>query len=180
MNVDIVVVEAAALLDPHEHIELTGRTFPHEPKLAGRYYYDSPPSLYVEARIAGALVGCRTVVDRAVAVAGRPRRIAGIGIAVDPDHQRRGIGTLLTARTIEEVTARRFDLAVAFLFNPNAEPLLMRAGFLRLAAKVSYVDGESGARVVEEMVTLARNVGPDDVSGAIERVGVLDLGVGTW
>lgn len=158
---------------------LVARAFPGEPSLAGKWSYDSRPRFVVLAEEGGALVGLRSVVDRDVVVDGRTLRMAGLGIAVHPEHQRRGLGTLLTARTLDECVARGFEVAVAFLFTANSERLLRSFGFAPLRAIVRHCDRRSGAVVVERSPAWARALRGDALE-VIERAGALDLGHGTW
>jgi ribosomal protein S18 acetylase RimI-like enzyme len=180
--VELRVRDVSALTpdDERELVALVARTFPDEPALKGRWYFDSEPSFLVEAREEGALLGVRVVVPRALDVAGRAVRAAGFGIAVAPEAQRKGVGTALTTRTVAEAKARGFDVALAFLFSDNAVRLLERAGFRRLRARVSYDARETGLRVVESMPCYARGLVDDVIVDAIDAGGALHLGVGTW
>ena len=72
-------------------------------------------------------------------------------------------------------------MALAFLLNRNAEPLLSSFGFRKLNAEVSYTNRETGQRVVEAMPCFAREL--IEGGAALERIekdGALFLGLGTW
>jgi GNAT superfamily N-acetyltransferase len=128
------------------------------------------------------LVGVRILTYADVVVADRTLRLAGFGIGVSPAWQRRGIGTLLTQKAIDVVSERErgVDLALAFLFSPNAESLLRAHGFAPLRAHVSYLDRKSGARVDEAAPAWARDISSSAAMSLIENAGALDLGTGTW
>jgi alkylation response protein AidB-like acyl-CoA dehydrogenase/GNAT superfamily N-acetyltransferase len=174
------VVETAALAeaDIARLVALVARAFPDQPAIEGRWYYDSPPAFAILAERDGQLVGFRAVIERRIKLGDHELQIAGIGIAVDPDHQRTGVGRALTERLITELAARGCDLSIAFLFTPNAEPLLRRFEFAPLRARVSYLDRVSNAATVESMPCFARAT--PEVIAAVEAAGALDLGVGTW
>lgn len=180
MGLSLRVVDTDALTrsDEQRLIALVARTFPGEKTLENKWHYDSRPDFVVLAEHESELVGVRIVVARDVIADGRALRIAGLGIGVDPAHQRRGIGTALTKRALDEVSARGFDLALAFLFTSNSERLLRAHGFAPLRARVSFVD-RNGEVVVETSPAFARALTHGAVD-AIERAGALDLGVGTW
>jgi ribosomal protein S18 acetylase RimI-like enzyme len=205
----VVDVHALSSDDDARLIELVARTFPGEASLKGRWYHDTRPSLVVLAEApslvapkvapgpvpGGAnpseaapglvpggveLVGVRILTFRDVVVADRTLRLAGFGIGVAPAWQRRGIGTLLTKTAIDVVTEHGCDLALAFLFSPNAESLLRAHGFAPLRAHVSYLDRNSGARVNEAAPAWARDISSSGALAHVENAGALDLGTGTW
>jgi GNAT superfamily N-acetyltransferase len=178
--VRVVDVNALSSDDEARLVELVARTFPGEASLKGRWYHDTRPSLVVLAESSDELVGVRIVTFRDVMVGERTLRLAGFGIGVAPGFQRRGIGTLLTKRAIDVVTERGCDLALAFLFSANAEPLLRAHGFTPLRANVSYTDRKSGTRVDEAAPAWARDIGASTAIAQVENAGALDLGVGTW
>jgi alkylation response protein AidB-like acyl-CoA dehydrogenase/GNAT superfamily N-acetyltransferase len=161
-------------------VALANRAIPNEPSLAGRYYYDSIPDSVVVARVDGQVVGVRTITRRSVLVGERAVKLAGIGIAVDPDYQRRGVGRRLTAATLELLHGLGDELVVAFLFSRNAESLLTGFGFRRLAAEVSYTARASNERVVEQMPCFVRDLAEDGLVADLEARGRLHLGLGTW
>ncbi len=199
MNVTLRVVDVHALSndDDARLVELVARTFPGEASLKGRWYHDTRPSLVILAEHrsehsrahsraepgpvpGGELVAVRIVTFRDVIVGNRTLHLAGFGIGVAPAWQRRGIGTLLTKKAIDVVTERGCDLALAFLFSGNAEPLLRAHGFAPLHAHVSYTDRKSGARVDEAAPAWARDISSTGAVEHVESAGALDLGVGTW
>lgn len=181
MNVAVRVVDVNALSndDDARLVELVARTFPGEPSLKGRWYHDTRPSIVVLAEHDGELVAVRNITLRDVVVGDRTVRLAGFGIGVAPAWQRRGIGTLLTTRALDVVRERGCDLAMAFLFSANAEALLRAHGFAPLRAHVSYTDRKSNTRVDEAAPAWARDVTLGTMAH-VERVGALELGVGTW
>lgn len=148
--------------------------------LAGRYYYDSAPDFVVLARHKGQLVGTRIVIRRTVLHCGRSLRLAGLGIAVDPDYQRRGVGRRLTDFTLRLLADLEDEIAMAFLSNRAGEALLAMFGFRHLRAQVSYVDRITNALVVETMPCFVREFRPCDAIEGIEREGSLHVGVGIW
>lgn len=162
-------------------VALAARAIPNEPALAGRFYYDSKPDSVVVARHEGRVIGVRTITRRTVPLGDRALRLAGIGIAVDPDYQRMGVGRQLTEATVELLRNLGDDLAVAFLLSRNAEPLLTAQGFGRLAAEVSYTSRATNERVVEQMPCYVLDLQDTDALVAdIEARGKLHLGLGTW
>ncbi len=164
-----------------ELVSLAARTFPNQPALAGRYYYDSRPDFVVVARVDGTLVGVRTITRRTVMVGEDALKLAGIGIAVDPAYQRRGIGRQLTQVTLDLLRSLGDAVAVAFLFSPNAQSLLTSFGFRKLEAEVSYTQRTSNERTVEQMPCFVLELRePDSVVPEIVRRGRLHLGLGTW
>jgi GNAT superfamily N-acetyltransferase len=180
VSVRVVDVSALSSDDDARLVELVARTFPGEPSLKGRWYHDTPPSLVLLAEHERELIAVRTVTFREVVVAERALRLAGFGIGVSPAWQRRGVGILLTHQAIDVVSERGVDLALAFLFSPNAEPLLRAHGFTLLHAHVSYTDRKSGARVNEAAPAWARDINASGAKAHVERAGSLDLGTGTW
>lgn len=178
----VVDVNALSSDDDARLIELVARTLPGEPSLKGRWYHDTRPSLLILAEDtahSSELVGVRIITFRDVVVGARTLRLAGFGIGVSPSWQRRGVGTLLTRKAIDVVTERGCDLALAFLFSPNAEPLLRAHGFAPLRANIHYTDRKSGARVDEAAPAWARDVTAGSIAH-VEAAGAMDLGLGTW
>jgi isovaleryl-CoA dehydrogenase len=159
---------------------LVARTFPGEPALQGRYYYDTRPDVVVTVRRGGGLAGFRAVTFREVLLGGRMVKVAGLGIAVAPEHQGKGLGTLLTRRVLALLAERGVELALAFLLTRSAERLLRAAGFSRLNAPVTYVAREDGRLVTESMPTWGLALGGSALLEEIEARGGLHLGVGTW
>jgi len=159
---------------------LVARLFPDEPSLAGRYYYDTRPDLVVTVRRNGALAGFRAITFREVLLGGRPIKVAGLGIAISPEHQRQGLGTLLTRHVLALLAEHGVELAVAFLFSRSAEKLLRDAGFSRLSAPVTYLSSEDGRLVTESMPAYALALGGSALLDEIDARGGLHLGVGTW
>jgi alkylation response protein AidB-like acyl-CoA dehydrogenase/GNAT superfamily N-acetyltransferase len=179
-----IEVKSADELDPAleaELVALAARTFPNEPKLEGRYFYDTRPDSVVIARHDGRVVGLRIITRRTVPFGKRALKLAGIGIAVDPAFQRRGIGRELTRVTLELLRSLGDELAVAFLFSPNARTLLTGFGFVPLEAVVSYTARSSNARVVEQAPCYVMELGePESVLPELRERGKLHLGLGTW
>lgn len=176
--------------DERELTALVASIFPDEPSLRGRWYHDTRPTFVIRARAPadGALVGMRVVTARDVDVATgdpprttlRTLRLAGFGIGVAPAWQRKGVGTILTSEAIRLCEEKGFDVALAFLFSPNAERLLTQSGFRALRARVSYADRTSAARVDEKAPAFARDIARTGGVALIEGAGALHLGVGTW
>lgn len=164
-----------------ELVALVERTFPNEPALRGHYYYDSVPDSVVVARLRGKVVGMRAITRRTVHLGERTLKLAGMGIAVDPEHQRKGIGRALTRATMELLRSLGDELAVAFLLSPNAQSLLTAHGFQLLRAEVSYTARSTNERVVEKMPCWVAELGePDSVLPELLKRGKLHLGLGTW
>lgn len=164
-----------------ELVALVARTFPNEPALKGHYYYDSVPDSVVVARLRGKVVGMRAITRRTVHLGERSLKLAGIGIAVDPEHQRKGIGRALTRATMELLRSLGDELAVAFLLSPNAQSLLSGFGFQPLSAEVSYTSRSTNERVIEKMPCWVAELGePDSVLPELMKRGKLHLGLGTW
>jgi alkylation response protein AidB-like acyl-CoA dehydrogenase/N-acetylglutamate synthase-like GNAT family acetyltransferase len=164
-----------------ELVALTERTFPDVPALKGHYYYDTVPDSVVVARRGGNVVGLRIITRRTVHLGERTLKLAGLGIAVDPAHQRQGIGRALTRATLELLRSLGDELAVAFLLSPNARSLLTSFGFQPLEAEVTYTSRATNERVVEKMPCFVAELGePDSVLPELRRRGKLHLGLGTW
>ncbi|WP_158501834.1 GNAT family N-acetyltransferase [Vitiosangium sp. GDMCC 1.1324] len=159
---------------------LVARTFPGEPSLHGRYYYDTRPDLVVTVRRGGVLAGFRAITFRDVLLGGRTVKVAGLGIAVSPEHQRQGLGTLLTRRALALLAKHGVELALAFLLSRSAEKLLRAAGFSRLSVPVTYNARDDGRLVTESMPTWGLALGGSALLEEIEARGGLHLGVGTW
>ncbi|MBL9038140.1 MAG: GNAT family N-acetyltransferase [Archangium sp.] len=185
-RLDDVAIETRDAADVDRSLEsalisLVARVFPDEPALKGRYFYDTPPDAVVVARCNGAVVGTRLVSRRSVQVGPRLVRVAGIGIAVDPAFQRRGVGKRLTAEALSLIRSMGDEVVLAFLFSRNAESLLASFGFRRLKAEVSYTHRTTGEHVVEQMPCFVSALAESDaVVSDIEARGSLHLGVGTW
>lgn len=178
-----VTVHDAHDLDPALEkalVELTARVFPGEESLHGKFYYDTRPDLIVAAWKDGSLVGFRMVVRRLVDLGPGPIRLAGLGIAVDPAHQRQGIGTELTRRTLEVLREHNDELALAFLFSPNAEPLLKTFGFRQLDARVTYLRRGWAELVTETMPAYSLDLGQGTLVEDVNARGTLHLGTGSW
>ncbi|MFT3712968.1 MAG: GNAT family N-acetyltransferase [Archangium sp.] len=164
-----------------ELVALTARTFPGEAALEGHFYYDSVPDSVVIARLRGKVVGLRIITRRTVHVGERTLKLAGMGIAVDPEHQRKGIGKALTRAAMELLRSLGDELAVAFLISPNARSLLTSFGFQPLAAEISYTSRTTNERVVEKMPCWVAELNePDSVVPELISKGKLHLGLGTW
>jgi alkylation response protein AidB-like acyl-CoA dehydrogenase/N-acetylglutamate synthase-like GNAT family acetyltransferase len=159
-------------------IALTSRAFPGEETLAKKYYYDSVPTELVLARLNGNLIGFRALTRRTVQVGARRVNLVGMGIAVDPAHQRRGIGKKLTEESLKHVSID--EIALAFLMNRNAEALLASFGFVSLKTKITFESRVDGSQVTESMPCFARETGDHGIIELIESTGHLHLGLGTW
>ena len=159
---------------------LVARCIPGEPALRGRYYYDTRPDLVVTVRRGGMLAGFRAVTFREVMLGGRMVKVAGLGIAVAPEHQRRGLGTLLTQHVLGLLAGRGVELALAFLITRAGEKLLRSSGFSRLGAPVTYLARDDGRLVTESMPAYALALGGSALLEEIEARGGLHLGVGVW
>jgi isovaleryl-CoA dehydrogenase len=176
------VHDAGALppgLEP-ELCALVARCFPGEAKVHGRYYYDTRPDLVVTVRRGGALAGFRTVTFREVMLGGRMVKVGGLGIAVAPEHQKQGLGTLLTQRVLALLAGHGVELALAFLIGRAAEKLLRTSGFSRLTAPVTYLASDDGRLVTESMPAYGLALGGSALLEEIDARGGLHLGVGTW
>ncbi|MCC6807204.1 MAG: GNAT family N-acetyltransferase [Deltaproteobacteria bacterium] len=163
-----------------ELVAFVAAVMPNEPALAGKYYFDTPPDFVLIARAGERIAGIRVLVRRVVWLEGREVQLAGIGVAVHPDHRGRGVGTALTRRALEIAEQQGAELVLAFLLNRNAESLLARYGFRRLNAAVSYLDSKSGGLVQETMPGYAKGLRGSAIVDEIEARGTLHLGAGTW
>jgi isovaleryl-CoA dehydrogenase len=178
-----MTVDETSALDPaleQALVQLTARVFPSEAALAGRFYYDTRPDLVVAAWKDGRLAGFRILTRRQVVLGGSPLRIAGLGIAVEPALQKQGIGTALTRRGLEVLRELGDELAVAILFNTNAQRLLEAFGFTKLDARVTYLKRGSGELVTERAAVFALDLNRGPLVDDINAVGHLHLGTGTW
>jgi alkylation response protein AidB-like acyl-CoA dehydrogenase/ribosomal protein S18 acetylase RimI-like enzyme len=176
-------VHATDALPPGLEAELcalVARAFPGEHALTDRYYYDTRPDLVVTVRRDGALAGFRAIILREVQLGGRAVKVAGLGIAVAPEHQRQGLGTLLTRRALAVLAERGVELALVFLITRSAEKLLRAFGFSRLSAPVTYLSREDGRLVTESMPAWGLALGGSALLEEVEARGGLHLGVGTW
>jgi isovaleryl-CoA dehydrogenase len=181
-DVDLTVHDTADL-DPRLQaalVELTARLFPDQPALAGTFYYDTRPERVVAAWKEGRLAGFTVVPRRTLELGPGVLRVAGFGIGIAPAWQRQGIGTEVTRRTLEVLREEGDELALAFLFSPNAEKLLRSFGFVPLQAKVTYFAREDGRLVVETMPAFALDLTSGSLIEDISARGSLHLGVGTW
>jgi len=179
----LVEVRDARRLDPAFEaglIDLVARALPDQPALRGPYYYDSAPDEVVVAMRVGRPVGVRMLIDRVVTVRSRAVRVAGTGIAVDPEHQRRGIGKALTERVLELARQRKVELVLSFLFSDASERLLRSFGFRPLQATVTHDARDGSGVVVERARCFALSLGALGLLDEIEESGTLSLGVGTW
>jgi isovaleryl-CoA dehydrogenase len=159
---------------------LVARCFPGHAEVQGRYYYDTRPDLVVTVRRGGALAGFRTVIFREVMLGGRMVKVAGLGIAVAPEHQRQGLGALLTQHVLALLAGHGVELALAFLIGRAAEKLLRASGFSRISAPVTYLARDDGRLVTESMPAYGLALGGSALLEEIEARGGLHLGVGTW
>ncbi|HYO59859.1 GNAT family N-acetyltransferase [Archangium sp.] len=159
---------------------LVARTFPGEPSLHGRYYYDTRPDQVVTVRRNGVLAGFRAVTFREVMLGGRMVKVAGLGIVVAPEFQRQGLGTLLTRHVLSLLAEHHVELALTSLLSRSAEKLLRAFGFSRLAAPVTYLAHDDGRLVTESMPVHGLALGGSALLEEIEARGGLHLGVGTW
>ncbi|MFY0564008.1 GNAT family N-acetyltransferase [Archangium lansingense] len=159
---------------------LVARCFPGELSVQGGYYYDTRPDRVVTVRRGGVLAGFRTITFREVLLGGRTVKVAGLGIAVAPEHQRQGLGTRLTQRALALLAEHGVELALAFLIGRSAEKLLRASGFSRLTAPVTYLARDDGRLVTESMPAYGLALGASALLEEIEGRGGLHLGVGTW
>jgi alkylation response protein AidB-like acyl-CoA dehydrogenase/GNAT superfamily N-acetyltransferase len=160
-------------------VELTGRLFPDEPSLRGRFYYDTRPEYVFTAFKGGKLVGFEVVPRRLAALGAGLLRVAGIGIGVAPEFQKQGVGTALTIQALELLRDLGDDLAIAFLWGP-ADRLLKKFGFRPLQAKVTYWKRDTGELVVEQSPAYALDLAGGTLVEELNARGSLHLGVGTW
>lgn len=180
-DVSLTVHDVATLEPALEQalVDLTGRLFPDQPALAGRFYFDTRPDLVVAWKD-GRLAGLHIVTRRHVEVRGTPVRVAGLGIGVEPSLQRQGVGTALTRRALELVRELGDELGVAILFSPNAERLLKSFGFARLRAKVTYLHRERCELITESMPVYTLDLNQGTLVDDMNAAGALHLGTGTW
>jgi isovaleryl-CoA dehydrogenase len=181
-DVTLTVHDVAGLDERLERslVELTARLFPEEPSVRGRFYYDSRPDQVVVAWKEGKLAGFRVVTRRLVGLGSGFLRVAGLGIGVAPEFQRQGLGTVLTAHTLELLRDTGEELALAFLWNPVAGKLLQKFGFRPLRAAVSYLHRETGELVRESTPAIALDLGGGTLVDDLNTRGSLHLGVGAW
>jgi alkylation response protein AidB-like acyl-CoA dehydrogenase/GNAT superfamily N-acetyltransferase len=161
-------------------VGLTARLFPDEPFLRDRFYYDTRPDIVVAAWKGASLAGFRVVTRRLVDLGPGLVRVAGIGIGVAPEFQRQGIGTALTARTLELLHDLDDELGVAFLWNPAPEPLLKKFGFRRLTVRITYLHRDTGKLVVEQTPAFALDLVGGTLVDDLNARGSLHLGKGIW
>ena len=181
-DVNITLHEADALEPTLERalVNLTARLFPGEATLAGRYYYDTPPDWVLVAWKDGNLAGFLVIPRRQIELGGSPIRLAGLGIGIEPDLQRQGIGKALVRRALELLRELGDDLAVAILFSANAEKLFRSFGFRKLEAQVTHLHRASGQLTTETMPVFALDLNLGCLVDDIEALGRLHLGLGTW
>ena len=179
-QVSAVSVEALSEDEQAALVAITSAALPNANELAGRYYYDVEPSEVILAREGTRIVGFRAITYRELAIGGAKVLAAGVGVAVSPEHQRRGVGTALTDALLRRLRQRGTQLALAFVFPDATTPLLARAGFRRLHARVSYECRETSTRVQEAMACYALALDGADWLAEIEGEGHLDLGRGTF
>ncbi len=156
-----------------EFVALVARALPGVPGLAGRWTVEVRPQRALVARVGGAVVGVRMVLTRDVVVRGRTRSVIGTGIAVDPLHQRRGVGHALTRAVVALAVAEARAAVVAVLATDNARAMLVRHHFAPLAVPVRFGAVDEAAPVYVYAVD-AGFVADVNVDGA------LDLGAGLF
>lgn len=179
-----LAIELAALPSPGSALErslidLAARAFPDLEPLHGRYTWDSPATHLALARVGGELVGFRALFSREIVVGAERVRALGMGIAIDPAWQRRGVGRRLTMAALGWARAQGHRLGIAFLASPNAERLLRASGFRPLLARVTYRDA-AGQRLDERAPCWIASLDGSPLIEAIEVHGELDIGQGSF
>jgi isovaleryl-CoA dehydrogenase len=162
-----------------ELVRLVARAFPDIDRLRGRYTWDAAATHLFLARATSGIVGFRALFSRQVGFGTERVRALGMGIAIDPSWQRRGIGWRLTLAALEWASAEGHRLAVAFLASQNAETLLRRAGFRPLRARVAYRNA-GGDRIDETAPCWIAALDDTAIVEAIEAHGELYVGDGTF
>ncbi|APR78387.1 Acyl-CoA dehydrogenase, short-chain specific [Minicystis rosea] len=161
-------------------VALVARAMPAFDHLHGRYTYDAPATHLALAHAGAKLAGFRAMFSREVRVGDARVRALGMGIAVDPAFQRRGLGRRLTAAALAWARASGHRLGIAFLATTNAEPLLRENGFRPLRARVTYHDAQGNRREEEEAPCWVAALDGSAVVLEIEAHGELDLGDRTF
>jgi isovaleryl-CoA dehydrogenase len=162
-----------------ELVRLVSRALSDIDRLRGRYTWDAPATHLLLARTSSGIVGFRALFSRHVGFGTERVRALGIGIVIDPLWQRRGIGWRLTLAALEWGRADGHRLTIAFLASHNSEPLLRRAGFRPLRARVAYRNA-GGARIDETAPCWIAPLDDTAIVEAIEAHGELDIGDGTF
>lgn len=130
------MIRAAEQTDLSALARVHGRCFPHDPWDVGRL--DTPGGQIWCAADCSGFILVRTVLDEAEVVS----------IAVDPDHQSRGLGGALLAHAISNLASRGtktvfLDVAID---NQPALTLYRRQGFIEVGRRRGYYP-RSGAAV---------------------------------
>jgi aminoglycoside 2'-N-acetyltransferase I len=101
---------------------------------------------HVLAEVAGEIVGHASVVERELHVDGRPFRTGYVeAVAIDPGHQRRGLGSRLMAE-IDALIVERFELGALGTGSPE---IYERFGWIRWAGP-TFVRSPGGLTRTEE------------------------------
>ena len=161
-----MTVASADLLSAAERDEILSLCAAAFDEDVGRMFALLPGSTHVRARLDGRLVGHACWVTRWLQPDGLPPlRTAYVeAVAVDPDHQRRGIGGRIMRRLVAEV--QDYDLTA---LSPAVEPFYARLGWEPWRGPTAIrTDGGSLPTPDEEIMILrTRRTPPLDLNARI-------------
>ncbi len=181
VSISLRPIDTVTPEDEVRYRALVKRAFADEPSLGGAWYFGARPRAVVEARVGGALVGVRTVVDRAVHVSGRDVEVCGSGAAVVVDDAivASAVDAALIAAVVADAETRGAAAIVSFVLTSASAERLRQQGFRRLNAQVFFLDAATGAQQQERTPCYVRALA-GNVVDEIEAVGAVHLGAGVW
>lgn len=171
-------------LTPKLKEELRKQVLMNFPKIKAfktRFYYQIPPNYIFIAKLNNKIVGQRYLTTRMINIDNKKYKVAGIGISVNPNFHKKGIGQKLTKFSINFIKKQKYDLIMGTTKNPIAKHILIKFGFKKLKRKIKYKDLEINKIVTEKFDVLVKDFKHDTIIKCIEsnRTPIF-VGNGAW
>lgn len=128
------------------------------------------------------VIGAVSVLRRTIIFDGIPMKLGGIGgLCTKKDKRKKGVGTLLLERAMDEL--RRAGCDIAYLCTDISKDWMVRfyekAGFIRIQHGHTYT-GKSGKRYTEFDGMIASVCSAEKFQRVVTSEKVLDIGRGNW
>lgn len=105
-----------------------------------KYYSTIKPQKVWLLRDGEKIVGTGKFLWKDIDVENRKIRMVAFGILIDEKYRRRGLGTILIERNVQEAKAIGADVLYGATHQQSVADMLMKEGFVRAPFKVTYED----------------------------------------